>query len=294
MCGRLHSVFPPLVMSSSYDSKLFRHYSRLLPLGLNTSESIVYCLRGPNSNLIILATASCKLTAYYLNVDSFELLDEIAQYKSWVQKCILTNDNTYLAVLAEQVVFVYNAKQRYAFITSFLPHDSTINSILWTARVRPVEEMYLITAGKDATIRFWNGKNILNKKFHRTKGAPAPAPSPDRSLGVFQNPKDFHHEPFEAPGHKEAVMAIACDPQDKYVVSGGVDYRILLWGIETGDYLGEYDGGSPSLPLPPLPIYPPSLPIPSLIHCDCRAHGSHHGSLLGCFSPGQVCFSWFR
>lgn len=232
-------------MSSAFDSKLFHQYSRLTPLGLNNSESIVYCLRGTHSNLVILATASCKLTAYYLNVDTFELLDEIAKYNTWVQKCVLTTDNTLLAVMAEQIIHVYNAKMRFILLTKFRPHDYTVNSIIWTSRLRPLEDMHLVTAGKDGTIRFWKAKHILSKSFHDTKSAQ----EPDRSLGVFQNPNHFHHEAFDDPGHKEAVMSIACDQNDKYLASGGVDYRILLWNVTTGEYLGEYDGSSLSSPL---------------------------------------------
>jgi WD40 repeat protein len=267
------------IMSSSFDSKLFRHYSRLIPQGLNNGDSIVYCLRGTRSNLIILATASCKLTAYYLNVDTFELLDEIAKYNTWVQKCVLTSDNSLLAVMAEQIIHIYHAKMRYILLTKFRPHDHTVNSIIWTSLIRPLEDMHLVTAGKDGTVRFWKGKHILNKKFHDTKSAQ----EPDRSLGVFQNPNNFHHEAFDDPGHKEAVMSIACDQNDKYLASGGVDYRILLWSIQTGEYLGEYDGLFPPLPLP-IPLRPSQY--------DDRSHRSDHGSLLGSCSSREICFRW--
>lgn len=224
---------------SSYDSKLFKNYKRLIPEGLNKSDSIIYCLRGNNnSNLIILATSNCKLTSYYLNIDTFELLDEIGSYTSWVQKCVLTIDNTLLAVLAEQIIYIYNAKMRFILITKFKPHDYTINNITWTQKLRPLEQQYLITAGKDGTVRFWKAKSINDKIYTNTRNAH----EPDVTLGVFQDPSCFHHEAFDDPGHKESVMSVAVSVDDKYVASGGVDYRILLWNLDTAEYLGEYEG----------------------------------------------------
>jgi WD40 repeat protein len=151
--------------SSSFDSKLFQSYGRLLPLGLNQSESIVYCLRGTNSNLVILATASGKLTAYYLNVDTFEILDEIASYSTWVQRCVLTVDNTLLAVLAEQVIYLYHAKMRYVLLTKFRAHDTITNSLIWTQLHRPLDEQHLITAGKDGIVRC-PGSGSLSCRSH--------------------------------------------------------------------------------------------------------------------------------
>lgn len=192
--------------------------------------------------MIIAATSDCKLAAYLVSKDSFELMDPIDKYNGWVIKCELSLDNTFLVVQVEKIIAIYDAKKRFVPLTRFKPHSHTFNDIAWSKCMSTTnEKQMLATCGKDGTIRLWKAKDIISKKLRNEEVAETPY----MELGVFQDPTKLYNRPdIDGDGHVESVVCISFDTKDKYLVSGGVDYRLLLWDIQRGRFMHEFHGMS--------------------------------------------------
>ena len=226
---------------TSFSNNFFRDFRRISPEGLPKHQAVIHCLRAHNSDMVIISTTDCKLTAYHVADNSYDLLDEVDKYKGWVVKCELSMDNTFLVVLVEKMVAIYNARKRFVPITKFRPHMFVFNDISWSKCMTKVaDEQLLATCSKDGTIRLWRGRDILSKRLNDLQTAQ----QPHITLGVFQDPTALYRSAaLEDPGHLESVVCIAFDPTDRFILSGGVDYRIILWNIAKGGvFEREFDG----------------------------------------------------
>lgn len=190
--------------------------------------------------MIILATSDCKLAAYHVNRDTFDLMDPIDQYKGWVVKCELSLDNTFLVVLVEKVVCIYNARKRFVPVTTFRPHMFVVNDIAWSRNMtKENDKQWLATCSKDGTIRLWQSRDLLSKKLRNREEAEEPY----AVLGVFQDPsKLYKAAAIDGDGHVESVVCLSFDNSDDFILSGGVDYRILMWKVSDGTFVKEFDG----------------------------------------------------
>jgi WD40 repeat protein len=143
-------------------------------------------------------------------------------------------------VQVEKIIAIYNARKRFVAITRFKPHSHTFNDIAWSKRMATAHEQQLLaTCGKDGTIRLWKAKDIMSKKLRNEEEAEEPY----MELGVFQDPCKLYNRPnIDGDGHVESVVCVSFDTQDKYIVSGGVDYRLLLWDIQKGRFVHEFEG----------------------------------------------------
>ncbi len=228
---------------TSFDSELFKKFKLLNPQGLPSCQAVINCTRAHNSDVVLIATSDCKLTAFRMKEDTFKKFEDIAKYRSWVVKCEISMDNTYVVVLVEKKICVYNMKKRFVLVTEFRPHMSIFNDISWSKNKSVLPEKQLLaTCGKDGTIRVWRAKDLIERKLKDIENDNTPY----LQLGVYQDPHAFFRaSALEDPGHLESVVCIAFDKTDEFILSGGVDYRIIMWSIlKGGTYVRDYEGGT--------------------------------------------------
>jgi WD40 repeat protein len=217
---------------SDYSNVLFKGY-KCLPIDIDLADPVVCCERVGNT--LLLATATFKLIAFNLLIDTCSIVGEIATYNSWVRKCVISLDGALLAVLVDNLVYIYHITKNYAHITTFRPHNTTIITITWSGMLRPEQDQFLVSGSKDDKIHVWRADDIFRKSYHETKNCETPWMRLDCAAVL---PHSVNSNALLGTG----VLCIAVDREDKKIATGLMSSLIMMWDITSGKCFEQYRG----------------------------------------------------
>lgn len=99
---------------------------------------------------------------------------------------------------------------------------------------------------KDKQYKMIVGMSVKSETFRETTQAVAisedgsliaSGENPDNILNIISlNTKTTM---YKMSKHSGEIQSIVFDPMRRYIISGGVDGQVLLWGMNTGDYIGR-------------------------------------------------------
>lgn len=224
-------------MENALNHPKYKGYRINTPKFVEYSEaSIVNCSLSHSGLRLAVSFSDNALSIWSLEKDVFLKVEDIEKYTVWVQRVVWSPSDTHIAVLVDGFIYVYDMTLRGLEIACFKPHAYFVTNMAWSHRTDPYNEV-IMTCCKDSTIKLWRLADIKNQKYNKTSES-----TPFATLGVPQNPDNPLRIEKKVLGHVGSITAIALNPSETEVLSGGVDYTILTWNIDSRKLLSEYRG----------------------------------------------------
>ena len=180
------------------------------PLALTVNRTIAVCNQSIRSidqhpTLPLLALGCSNHSIYLVNLDTFQIIEELVYHKNSVFSVRFSPDGRYLLSGSRDAflgVWEINAEQAAALLHTIPAHLFTINSITYLSPLR-----LFASASRDKSIKIWDADTFT-------------------LLKVIDNTK-----PDEWTSHKNSVNCLLWLPKAQLLVSGGDDRNLFVWQI---------------------------------------------------------------
>ena len=174
-------------------------------------DSAVCAIRFSNSGTML--ATGCKKSAYVFSVETGERTRVFTiENDCYIRSVCFSPDDSQLVTGAEdELVRIFEvASQR--LLRSLVGHSMEVFCVEWTSNGQ-----YILSGSGDKSIRVWDS---------------------EAGTCIFDMVKPDNFEGTTQTG----ITCVAISPDNQMAAAGSLDRSICFWGIEKGNFLGQFDG----------------------------------------------------
>lgn len=236
------------LLSGSADStvKIWNMDNGELIKTLTNHKNSVYGL-AYNSKGNKFATASYDGVARIWDDKTKEKIVTFKEHMLGIDDILLTADGRVITCSQDRTIKIWDSKTGQIYQDNQV--QKTVKIKTKSLSLNPNGREFL-SSSTDGYIKIWDvitGKEIKSKKLdtgtissavYSHDGSLIGIAGADKSVRILQS--DTLNEIYEMRGHNWNINAVAFSPDDKYIISGSTDKKIIIWDVKTGNKLGSY------------------------------------------------------